>query len=106
MIAWSPSLAGAVGAAGPAQDPGHRRRLRPSIVDRSVIDGVETVSNDDAFAMARKAARDEGLPSGFLGRRPGRRYRVAAREENRGKLVVAIIPSFAERYLPPPCSRG
>ena len=72
----------------------------PSIVDRSVIDGVEQVSNDDAFEMARKAARREGIPVGISsGAALIAAFRLAARDEYAGQTIVAIIPSFAERYL-------
>ncbi|MGZ8364291.1 MAG: cysteine synthase A, partial [Caulobacteraceae bacterium] len=59
----SPVLAG--GAPGPHKIQGIGAGFVPSIVDRAVIDGVEAVSNDDAFDMARKAARVEGLPVGI-----------------------------------------
>jgi threonine synthase len=65
-----------------------------------VIDGVEQVSNEDAFDMARKAARVEGIPVGISsGAALVAAFRQAALEENAGKTIVAIIPSFAERYL-------
>jgi cysteine synthase A len=65
-----------------------------------VVDGVEQVSNDDSFDMARKAARVEGIPVGISsGAALTAAFRIAAREENAGKTIVVIIPSFAERYL-------
>jgi cysteine synthase A len=72
----------------------------PSILDRGVIDAVELVSNDEAFAMARKAAVAEGLAVGISsGAALAAAFRIASRPENAGKLIVTVIPDFAERYL-------
>ena len=72
----------------------------PGILDRGVIDEVLQVSNDDSFEMARRAARTEGLPVGISsGAALTAAFTLALREDMAGKLVVAIIPSFAERYL-------
>lgn len=94
----SPILSG--GEPGPHKIQGIGAGFIPGILDRGIIDGIETVSNDAAFAMARKSASLEGLPVGISsGAALEVAFRLAAKEEYAGKTIVAIIPSFAERYL-------
>jgi len=94
----SPVLSG--GEPGPHKIQGIGPGFIPAIVDRSVIDGVEQVSNEDSFDMARKAARVEGIPVGISsGAALVAAFRLAALDENAGQTIVVIIPSFAERYL-------
>ena len=72
----------------------------PGILDRGVIDEIIQVSADDSFVMARKVARLDGLAVGISsGAALVAAYHVASRDDYAGKLVVAVIPSFAERYL-------
>ncbi len=94
----SPVLSG--GEPGPHKIQGIGAGFVPSIVDRAVIDGVERVTNDEAFDMARRVARIEGLPVGISsGAALTAAYRLAARAEYEGQTIVVVIPSFAERYL-------
>ena len=72
----------------------------PGILDRGVIDEVIQVSEADSFDMARRAARLDGVPGGISsGAALTAAYDLALRDEMAGKLIVAVIPSFAERYL-------
>jgi cysteine synthase len=75
----------------------------PSILDRSVIDEVIAVTEDDAFEAARRLAREEGIASGISsGAAVAAALSVASRPELAGKLVVVILPDAGERYVTTP----
>jgi len=94
----SPVLSG--GAPGPHKIQGIGAGFIPKVLNTGIIDEIIQVTNDEAFEIARRLAREEGIMCGISsGAATCAALQVATREENRDKNLVVIIPDTGERYL-------
>ena len=72
----------------------------PDVLDLSLVDAIEQVSNEEAIAFALRLAREEGILAGIsCGAAAAVAARIAKRPENAGKTIVVVLPDSGERYL-------
>ena len=101
----SPVIGG--GSPGPHKIQGIGAGFIPNNLDVSLVDETITVTNEEAFAWARRLASEEGIVAGISsGANMCAAAKVAARAEYRGKNIVTIMPSLGERYLSTPLFEG
>ncbi|MCF6326621.1 MAG: cysteine synthase A [Devosiaceae bacterium] len=102
MVAVEPELSRVLsgGTHAPHVIQGIGAGIIPDVLDLSIIDEFIPVSNEEALEMAKKVARLDGIPTGISsGAAIAAGVQMAKRDEMKGKTIVVIVPSFAERYL-------
>ncbi|MBI5578369.1 MAG: cysteine synthase A [Deltaproteobacteria bacterium] len=96
--AGSPVISG--GQKGPHKIQGIGAGFIPEVLDRSILDDIVTVTNEDAFETARELAKTEGILGGISsGAATWAALQVARRPESAGKMIVVILASSGERYI-------
>lgn len=92
---------------GPHKIQGIGAGFVPKVLDLSLVDRIETVTNDEAIEMARRLAKEEGILSGIsCGAAAAVAVRIAKEPESAGKTIVVILPDSGERYLSTPLFEG
>ncbi len=99
--ATSPVLSG--GSPGKHKIQGIGAGFKPDILDMDLVDKVETITDDEAFDMARRLAKEEGIICGIsCGAAATVALRLAAQDEYSGRTIVVVLPDSGERYLSTP----
>jgi cysteine synthase A len=102
MVAVEPTLSPVLSGGEPSPHiiQGIGAGFIPEIMDTSFIDEIVTVDNEEAIAYSRMLARTEGIPAGISsGAAMAATVKIASKPDYKGKSIVTVIPSFAERYL-------
>lgn len=96
----SQTIAGDPVKSGPHKIQGIGAGFVPEVLDLSIVDAVETVTNEEAIFYAQRLAKEEGILSGIsCGGATAVAVRLAHRPENQDKTIVVILPDSGERYL-------